>query len=98
MQKYYDDWGKVWAMLDTPDGSMGLILGPPDLSSLHLNPAKEKKLRERLVEEGLYSAPLLINKRPLLLQILQEVGLPRETIRPLVSAFQLDYDGDGDNG
>lgn len=98
MQKFYDEWGKVWAMLDTLDGSMGLILGPPDLASLHLDPDKEQRLRERLVEEGLYSAPFLINKRPLLFQIMQDVGLPRETVRALVSAFQIAYDGDGDNG
>ena len=98
IRKFYDERGMVWAMQvsdSAPQDALGLFLGPPDLASLRLMPETEQHLREKLVEHELYFAPLLMGQRVLLFEILHDVGLPRETIRPLVALYQSDYYGDG---
>lgn len=101
IKKWYDEEGMVWAMLVSDGASedvLGLLLGPPSLEAMQLGPVKEKLLREKLVEHGLYNAPFLMGQRPLLFEIFAEVGIPGERLRHLISIFQIDYDGDGENG
>jgi len=95
IRKWYDQEGFAYAMQlseAAPEGVLGLFLGPPPLTGLHLPKEQEQKLRELLVDHGLYNAPALMGQRVLIFEILTEVGLPRERIRDLVSLFQIDWD------
>ena len=95
--KYTDTDGFAWAVLvkeGTPEEEyeQGAFLGPPNMVSLGLSEAKLKKLHEKLVDNKLYNAPLLMGNRAILKKILTEIDSALD-VRVLLNLFQLDYYG-----
>ena len=57
---YQDDEGRMWAVLvplgHEGEASMGIPIGPPDLSPLGLSPAQEVRLHNQLFHRGILTA------------------------------------------
>lgn len=96
--KYTDDDGLAHVTL-VPTGThpehfkWGVPVGPPDLSALGLEREKMIALQAALVDLDLLVAPQLMGQRPVLLDILNKLGLPREMVKDLIGLYQQAYYG-----
>jgi len=53
----------------------GVVLGPPDLSSLDLPETKRREVSNRLAEAGIFDLVTLVGRRGELVRILEVVGV-----------------------
>lgn len=96
---YTDNENLTWAVVvpvGTPeeDYQTGIVLGPPDLSSLDLQQSQRERLQKALVEAGFYNAPQLMGKRQEFNKLLKSLGLPDTYYRNVLHLYQVAYYGD----
>lgn len=94
---YTDNDGLKWVMEvleETPKedwGNTGILLGPPDLTSLGLTKKKRIELQNELVSHNWIQAPDLRGRKRELIQLIKKMNLPNSLVRHVLSIYQYAY-------
>lgn len=77
-------------LLTTDDYSKGILVGPPDLSSLPLSGERQRLLNNLLFEAGMYEYPNIKSRRRELLDITRRISGRRDTdlLKQIIALYQ----------
>lgn len=77
-------------LLTTDDYSKGILIGPPDLSSLPLSDKQQRLLNNLLFGAGMYEYPNIKSRRRELLDMIYHISGGRDTelLKQIIALYQ----------